>query len=49
MSTCHKSKRWPHKVLVRQTGLCSVNVAVDSTVTFENLRYYVILLILLLL
>ena len=43
MSTGHRSKRQPHLVLARQTELCSVIVAVDSMVTFENLRHYVIL------
>ena len=36
VSTCHKNKRWSHLVLARQTELCSVNVTVDSKVTFEN-------------
>ena len=49
MSTDHRSKRWSHQVLVKQTELCSVNVIVDSKMTFENLRHYPILLILLLL
>ena len=40
VSIGHKRKRWSHQVQARQTELCSVNVTVDSKVTFANWRHY---------
>ena len=36
MSIGHSGKTWSNLVLARQTELCSVNVIVDSKVTFEK-------------
>ena len=43
MSTGHRNKRWSHQALVKQAELCSIYSTVDSKVTFENWRRYVIL------